>query len=157
MAGSAYIIRNYSPDDFDKYLQLCVESEQLDPSGRFISAQGLSDNLGRPNVAPETDIFVAELSGKLVGCLNITLEPGIQRALFDGLVHPLYRRKGIATEQGVPSYMVFSDKTLHEMAETRPSTLQEMGSISGTPATLGADCGSRSSRGRRWILACSGY
>ena len=98
MAGSAYIIRNYSPDDFDKYLQMCVESEQLDPSGRFISAQGLSDNLGRPNVAPETDIFVAELSGKLVGCLNITLEPGIQRALFDGLVHPLYRRKGIATE-----------------------------------------------------------
>ena len=98
MAGGSYIMRNYSSDDFDKYLQLHVESEQLEPSGRFISAQGLSDSLGSPNFAPETDLFVAELSGKLVGCLSVTLEPGIQRALLDGLVHPLHRRKGIATE-----------------------------------------------------------
>jgi mycothiol synthase len=98
MAGGSYIMRNYSSDDFDKYLQLHVESEQLEPSGRFISAQGLSDSLGSPNFAPETDLFVAELSGKLVGCLSVTLEPGIQRALIDGLVHPLHRRKGIATQ-----------------------------------------------------------
>jgi mycothiol synthase len=98
MAGRSYIIRNYSSNDFDKYVQLHVESEQLEPSGRFISAPGLSDILGRPNFAPETDLFVAELSGNLVGCLSVTLEPGIQRALLDGLVHPLHRHKGIATE-----------------------------------------------------------
>jgi mycothiol synthase len=98
MAGRSYIIRNYSSEDFDKYLQLHVESEQLEPSGRFISAQGLSDILGRPNFTPETDLFVAELSENLVGCLSVTLEPGIQRALLDGLVHPLHRRTGIATE-----------------------------------------------------------
>ena len=98
MAGGSYIIRNYSSKDFDKYVQLHVESEQLEPSGRFISAQGLSDNLGRPNFAPETDLFLAELSGNLVGCLSVTLEPGIQRALLDGLVHPLYRRTRIASE-----------------------------------------------------------
>ncbi|MGD9079340.1 MAG: GNAT family N-acetyltransferase [Desulfobacterales bacterium] len=98
MAGRSYIIRNYSSNDFDKYVQLHVESEKLEPSGHFISAQGLSDMLGRPNFAPETDLLVAELSGNLVGCLSVTLEPGIQRALLDGLVHPLHRRKGIATE-----------------------------------------------------------
>ena len=98
MAGGSYIIRNYSSKDFDKYVQLHVESEQLEPSGRFISAQGLSDNLGRPNFAPETDLFLVELSGNLVGCLSVTFEPGIQRALLDGLVHPLHRRTGIATE-----------------------------------------------------------
>jgi len=97
MAGGSYIIRNYSPDDFDKYLQLHVESEQLEPSRRFITARGLSDDLGRPNFAPQTDLFVAEFNGKLVGYLNITLEQEIQRALLDGLVHPLHRRKGIAT------------------------------------------------------------
>jgi len=98
MAGRSYIIRNYSSDDVAKYLQLQVESEQLEPSGRFISVQDLSDHLEQPNFAPETDLFVAELNGKLVGYLSVTLEPGIQRALLDGLVHPLHRRKGIATE-----------------------------------------------------------
>jgi len=98
MAGGSHIIRNYSSKDFDKYVQLHIESEQHAPSGRFISAQGLSDSLGRPNFAPETELFVAELSGNLVGCLSVTLEPGIQRALLEGLVHPLHRRKGIATE-----------------------------------------------------------
>jgi mycothiol synthase len=98
MAGGPYIIRNYSSKDFDKYVQLHVETEQLEPSGRFISAQDLSDNIGRPNFAPGTDLYVAELSGNLVGCLSVTLEPGIQRALLDGLVHPNHRHKGIATE-----------------------------------------------------------
>jgi mycothiol synthase len=98
MTDGSYTIRNYFPDDFDKYLQLHVESEQLDSSGRLISARDLSDNLGRPNWAPQKDLFVAESNAKLVGYLSITLEPGIQRALVEGMVHPRHRRKGIATK-----------------------------------------------------------
>jgi mycothiol synthase len=98
MASGAYTIRNYIPDDFEKYLQLKVESEQLDPSGRFISAQDLSDNLGRPNFAPQKDLFFAEFNGKLVGYLSVILEPGIQRALLECMVHPRHRRKGLATK-----------------------------------------------------------
>jgi mycothiol synthase len=98
MSGGSTTIRTYSPDDFNKYLRLQIESEQQNPSGRFISAQGLGDNLGRPNFAPQNDLFVAESNGKLIGCLSVTLEPGIQRALIDVLVHPRHRRKGIATE-----------------------------------------------------------
>jgi mycothiol synthase len=98
MVSGSYTIRNYFPDDFDKYLQLHVESEQLEPSGRFISAQGLEDHLGRPGFAPQKDLFVAEFNATLVGYLSVTLEPGIQRALLEGIVHPRHRRKGIATK-----------------------------------------------------------
>jgi len=98
MAGGSYIIRTYSPDDFDKYVQLQVESEQLEPLGRFISAQDLSDKLGRPGFVPQKDLFVAEFNATLVGYLSVTLEPGIQRALLEGRVHPRHRRKGIATK-----------------------------------------------------------
>jgi ATP-dependent DNA helicase RecQ len=40
-------------------------------------------------------------------------------------------RKSIADEQGVPAYIVFSDKTLRAMAETRPSTPQAFLAVSG--------------------------
>ena len=98
MDSGSYIIRNYSPDDFEKLVKLHAEFERHEPSGHFISAQSLSDHLGRPNFAPQKDLFVAELNEEVVSHLSITLEPGIQRALLDGRVHPLHRRKGIATE-----------------------------------------------------------
>ena len=40
-------------------------------------------------------------------------------------------RKSIADQQGVPAYIVFSDKTLRTMAEARPSTPGELLAISG--------------------------
>jgi len=40
-------------------------------------------------------------------------------------------RKSIADRQGVPAYIVFSDKTLRAMAEGRPSTQQEFLAVSG--------------------------
>ena len=40
-------------------------------------------------------------------------------------------RKSIADQQGVPAYIVFSDKTLRAMAEGRPSTPNELLAVSG--------------------------
>ena len=40
-------------------------------------------------------------------------------------------RKSIADQQGVPAYVVFNDKTLRAMAETRPSTPGELLAVSG--------------------------
>ncbi|MEI8033217.1 MAG: DNA helicase RecQ [Chlorobiaceae bacterium] len=40
-------------------------------------------------------------------------------------------RKQIADEQGLPPYVVFSDRSLHEMAATRPQTSEAMLAISG--------------------------
>ena len=77
--SGSYTIRNYAPDDFDRYFQLQVESEKLDPSGRLISAKSLSDYLTRPNFTPQKDLIVAESKEILVGCLGVSLEIGIGR------------------------------------------------------------------------------
>jgi ATP-dependent DNA helicase RecQ len=40
-------------------------------------------------------------------------------------------RSATAKEQGVPPYVVFHDKTLREIATRRPSSLAELGTVSG--------------------------
>ena len=50
------------------------------------------------------------------------------RELFDRL---RALRKRLADEQGVPPYVVFSDRTLHEMASRKPSTPEAMLDIPG--------------------------
>ncbi|WP_167137847.1 DNA helicase RecQ [Diaminobutyricimonas sp. TR449] len=43
-------------------------------------------------------------------------------------------RAGVAREQGVPAYVVFGDATLRGIAVTRPTSLDELGTISGVGA-----------------------
>ncbi|MEM8823403.1 MAG: DNA helicase RecQ [Pseudomonadota bacterium] len=45
------------------------------------------------------------------------------------------KRRALAEAQGAPAYVVFNDRTLIEMAEKRPGTLDEMARISGVGAT----------------------
>jgi len=40
-------------------------------------------------------------------------------------------RREIAAGQGVPPYVIFHDKTLREMAETRPADLPALGQLPG--------------------------
>lgn len=96
MNKSSYITRNYRPSDFEDYVKLSIEAEKLEPAGRCISPQVLSENMGRPNYSPEQDMFVVETSGKIVGFINITPEIKTSRVILDCLVHPEYRRKGLA-------------------------------------------------------------
>ena len=98
MTDGSIEIRNYSDDDFERYLKLQVESAQLASEGHFVSALSLRDELGRPNFNPQTDLWLAHLNEKLVGSLSVTREPQIGRALIAGCVHPLHRRKGVATQ-----------------------------------------------------------
>ncbi len=44
-------------------------------------------------------------------------------------------RRGLAQAAGVPPYVIFNDRSLVEMAETRPQTLDEFARISGVGAT----------------------
>ncbi|WP_300274940.1 HRDC domain-containing protein, partial [uncultured Oscillibacter sp.] len=43
-------------------------------------------------------------------------------------------RAQLARRQGVPAYVVFSDKTLREMAISRPRTMAELRAVSGVGA-----------------------
>ena len=53
------------------------------------------------------------------------------------------KRRALAEAAGLPAYMIFNDRTLIEMAETRPETLDQMAGISGVGAkkleSYGAD------------------
>lgn len=44
------------------------------------------------------------------------------------------KRRALAEEQSVPAYVIFPDKTLIEMVETRPETLDDMARITGVGA-----------------------
>ena len=44
------------------------------------------------------------------------------------------KRRALAEAQGVPAYVVFPDRTLIEMAERRPATMDEMAGITGVGA-----------------------
>ncbi|HEY4152014.1 MAG TPA: DNA helicase RecQ [Pseudolysinimonas sp.] len=54
--------------------------------------------------------------------------PDEARPLFERLRE---WRAGVAREQGVPAYIVFGDATLRGIALTRPSSLDQLGTISG--------------------------
>ena len=86
-------IRTYSDDDFSGYLALQVASKKVDPTGRPVTARSLKEDIGRPNFHPQTDLWVADLNGKLIGSLSITREPAIGRVVLDGCVHPVQRRR----------------------------------------------------------------
>jgi ATP-dependent DNA helicase RecQ len=65
---------------------------------------------------------------------------GVDEALFEALRN---LRRTIATERDVPSYVVFSDNTLRELARVRPSTLERMRAVYGVGETKLRDFGSR--------------
>jgi ATP-dependent DNA helicase RecQ len=44
-------------------------------------------------------------------------------------------RQALASEHGVPAYVIFHDKTLHEMLQQRPTTESAMLDISGVGQT----------------------
>ncbi|MBF0453859.1 MAG: DNA helicase RecQ [Magnetococcales bacterium] len=50
------------------------------------------------------------------------------QALWDALRS---MRTQLANEQGIPAYMIFPDRTLEDLVETRPRTLQALGDIYG--------------------------
>jgi ATP-dependent DNA helicase RecQ len=58
----------------------------------------------------------------------VTLESSADQAVFEAL---RARRLELAREQGVPPYVVFSDRSLLEMAARRPGTLDELHSVHG--------------------------
>jgi len=98
MSNLIYTIRNYQPKDFNKYILLHAEAEKLEPTGRCLSPQVIAEHLGRPNYAPEQDLFIIEISGDIVGYMDVTPELGIRRVILDCWVHPEHRRRGLATK-----------------------------------------------------------
>ena len=97
MSNSPYTIRNYQPKDFDKYVLLNIEAEKLEPTGRCTSPQVIAEHLGRPNYSCEQDLFIVEIDGDIVGCIDVTPELNIGQVVLDYWIRPEHRRRGLAT------------------------------------------------------------
>jgi ATP-dependent DNA helicase RecQ len=87
----------------------------------------------RPVLRAETPI---RLRREVAGC---TPRPAV-KALVSEEDAPLLsalkaKRRALAEAAGVPAYIVFNDRTLIEMAETRPADLDAMARIGGVGAT----------------------
>lgn len=128
------IYRNYRTSDFNNYAELRIEAEKIDRSGRYISTQGLAEELDRPNYFPEKNVFVAESEKKIIGYISVTVELGIKRALLECLVHPWYRRKGtasklsaLALQRTKDSGMVVAQISISETNEAARSLLIRLG------------------------------
>jgi len=98
MSKSRYYIRNYQSADFNKYVQLYAEAEELESSRRCVSPQFVAEQLERPNYCPEQDLFIAGIDEIIVGYMNVTSELAIRRVVLDCWVHPEHRRRGLATK-----------------------------------------------------------
>jgi ATP-dependent DNA helicase RecQ len=73
------------------------------------------DAMGRDRAAPVVRAMVRDEDASLLSALKS-------------------KRRSLAESQGVPAYIVFTDRTLIEMAEKRPETLDQMAGISGVGA-----------------------
>ena len=98
MCNPHYIIRNYQPADFNKYVQLIHGAEKLEPTGRCVSVQAVTEKLGRPNYSPEQDLFIVEIAGDFIGYMDVVPESIIRRVILDCWIHPEHRRRGLATK-----------------------------------------------------------
>ncbi len=98
MTNSPYIVRNYRPTDFDKYVLLNIEAEKLEPPGCHLSHQVITERLGRPNYYPEQNLFLVEIAGNIIGYMDVIPELVIRRVILECWVYPSHRRKGLATE-----------------------------------------------------------
>jgi ATP-dependent DNA helicase RecQ len=74
-----------------------------------------ADTVTRERSRPQVRTLVAEEDAGLLAALKA-------------------KRRALAEAQKVPAYVVFADRTLIEMAERRPTTLDEMAGVSGVGA-----------------------
>lgn len=110
MNDSHHVVRNYHSSHFDSYLELRSEAAKLKPFQNYISPQFLRSSLARPNYSPEQDLFLVEMSGKLVGYLDINPERIIGRIILDCFIRPEHRRKGLAGK-----LLTYAEKRANEL------------------------------------------
>jgi ATP-dependent DNA helicase RecQ len=118
-----------------RLLRRCVTAGWVDftsgdrPMARLTSAGRAVMKAERPArlLLPTTTASPRPASGtrKVVSPLP---ESAVDEVLFEALRR---HRLRLAREQGVPPYVVAGDRTLREIAATRPGTLDELGSIYG--------------------------
>lgn len=94
MSNPAYIIRNYRPGDYGALVHLAAEMERGERNSGSTQSEDLIETLGRPHHSPQSNLFVAEKAGDIIGCTDVTVELSIGRVVLSCLVRPEYRGRG---------------------------------------------------------------
>jgi ATP-dependent DNA helicase RecQ len=101
-----------------------------------LTAAGVSLLKGGGDCPLYREIVPAKVKGK--GRARLAQGIGVDPELFDVLRNVRLR---LARERGVPPYVIFHDRTLQEMADRRPRTLDDLHDIYGVGARKAADFG----------------
>ncbi|MDX2217972.1 MAG: DNA helicase RecQ [Burkholderiales bacterium] len=126
--------------------QLVAQGFMAVDSSRY-GALGLTD-AARPVLKGEQSLSLRRVAPKTKTKKDRARKPGGAAAQLDARAGNLFDalrvwRKGVADTQNVPAYVILHDATLREIAAARPTTLGELGGISGIGATklqrFGAD------------------
>lgn len=120
---------------------LCLmERDQHDFFHAWLDRKRRND--GRyPSLNEQKRVLVRQYGGRLLDNFKIARDPylierSIEIDLFRLRSQRLFEylrkeRKKIADEKSVPAYTIFTDRTLREMSETLPETMEMMSQISG--------------------------
>ncbi len=112
LAGQGFLRRD------DEYGTLSVTEE-----GRRLLRGEVQPALARPTGATKRRTLERERARR-----RDSEWEGVDRDLYDALRE---KRAGIAAERAVPAYIVFSDRSLRDMAARRPGTKQEFAQVYG--------------------------
>ncbi len=119
------------------------------PQWQAVFRQMLGHDLMRPDTERHGALVMTEAARPILrGEERITLRRDlIQRAKAKPVVRALVseedaplmsalkaKRRALSEAAGLPAYMIFPDRTLIEMAETRPQTLDDMARVNGVGA-----------------------
>ena len=125
-----------------------VGREHSKPMWEAIFRQMMGRDLIRPDPARHGALYMTEAARPVLrgeqsvilrrDTLKATERPAV-KALVSDEDAPLMsalkaRRRALAEAEGVPAYIIFTDRTLAEMAERRPRDLDEMAGITGVGA-----------------------
>lgn len=97
-------------------------SIKLTPESMGVFSEGVEIKLRKDHLSAEKKKAGTKAKGALKDASSDV------RELFEALRE---KRMELAQEQSVPPYVIFHDATLLAMAQNRPSTMEEMGRISG--------------------------
>ena len=120
-----FTIRNYRHSDLDEYARLRMEPERTGPRRFPGSAQAAIRSMQAQGAAPEQNIFVVEMGGKLEGYLELVPEHGISRVLLDCWIAPGHRRRGMAArlfQRALRRTGELGLKTIHVSADESNAT-----------------------------------
>ena len=98
MKNSKCIIRNYNSRDLNNYIRFRIGVKQYESDECSLTAQSIKDALARPGYNPQSNLFIVIADKNIVGYIDIAIESSVGRAITTGIIHPNYRRMGLATQ-----------------------------------------------------------